>query len=129
MIRPADLAGVPRRELLDALTAHEGLLIDARHGIGRQQPPARLLGAALDALACGRALAASALRWEWVTQLEALAHGASVRQVAMACGVEEREMLGGLRARLRAQVEQGAMRREDADRWAALLDRATGGVG
>lgn len=129
MIRPGDLAGVPRRELLDALTAHEGLLTDARHGIGRQQAPARLVGAALDALACGRSLAAAALRWEWVTQLEALAYGASLRQVAVACGLEEREVLGRLRARLRAQVEQGAMRREDADRWAAVLDRVTGGIG
>lgn len=121
---PADLDGASRRHLLDSLTAHEGALVDARHGIGDPLPPDRLAGHALDALACARALATAALRWEWLAQLEALQHGATLGDVAAASGLTPDEVVAGLRSRIAAQVEHAGMPRDEADRLLALVDRA-----
>lgn len=121
---PADLADATRRELLDAHAAHEGRLVDARAGIGAALPPGRLTRHALDALATGRALADSVLRWEWLAMVEALTYGAPLVDVAAACGLDVDEVLAGLHARIGAQLQHGAMTRATADEVLALLERA-----
>lgn len=123
---PADLAGLSRRELLDALDAHHRVLVDARHGIGNPQPPGRARAAALDALAYGRALAEAALRHEWLAQVEALEHGATLADVAAASGLDPDEVLAGVRSRVAGQVEHAGMSTATADRILALLERAAG---
>ncbi len=121
---PADLAGAPRHELLAALTAHEGLLTDNRHGIGRPVPPAQVRRAALDALATAAALAAAAVQWSWTAQLEALQHGATLDEVSAASGRSPGEVVSGLRQRIRWQVDRALMQRAVGDELLAVVDRA-----
>jgi hypothetical protein len=121
---PAVLAGTPRYELLAALTFHENVLTNARHGIGQPVSSGRLRAAALDALAVGRALGESATRWEWCTQIEALEHGAPLHEVASSCGVTPEEVVVGLRARVDGQHEHGLMPWATAGELLSLVERA-----
>lgn len=124
---PADLIGARRWDLVHGLDAHEHVLTNARHGIGEQLPAGRVAAAALDALACGRALAENALRFEWVAQLEALRYGASLADVATACGLNPDEVTAGLSSRIAAQVQHDCITRAQADDFLALVERATAG--
>lgn len=119
--RPSDLAGAPRADLLDALADHESLLVNARHQIGQPQPAARLQSAALDALATGQALADSALRWRWLTVVEALTYGATLGQVATAAGLDVDEVRAGARSWADGQHRHAGLSRAAHDEVLALL--------
>ncbi|MCX6463783.1 MAG: hypothetical protein NTW05_09340 [Pseudonocardiales bacterium] len=121
---PAAYHEIPRRELLDQLAAAELVLVDSRHGIGTPRTPTDVRQAALGALAIARALAALLLRFEWVAQLDALRAGATLGEVAAACGLDVDEVLAGLRSRLAGQVEHGVMPREVVDELHRLIDGA-----
>ncbi len=121
---PPVLAEAPRLELLDALILNENVLTNARHGIGQPGSPGRLRAAALDALATGRALAESATRWEWITQIQALEHGASLHDVASTCNITPQQVVVRLRARIDGQHEQGLMSRATVGELLALVERA-----
>jgi hypothetical protein len=130
---PARLADTPRHDLLNGLTAHEAVLVDARHGIGAPRTADDLRAAALGACAYGRALAESATRWEWIAQVEALAHGAPLDDVATATGLTAEEVVIGLRSRIAGQVQHAGMTRSTASDLMDLIERAAattrGGVG
>ncbi|GAA2546395.1 hypothetical protein [Pseudonocardia hydrocarbonoxydans] len=121
---PADYVDAPRRELLDALTAAEGVLVDNSHGIGAPRTPDDVRHAALVALATARALAVLLLRFEPWTQLDALRAGAPLVDVAAACGLDVDEVLAGLRSRVAGQVEHGLMPRTVADELLAAVEHA-----
>jgi hypothetical protein len=121
---PADLESTSRRDLVDALDRHEGTLVDARLGIGTERPVDELRAAALDALAVGRALADRALRWEWLAQVAALEHGATLADVANACGLTPGEVAAGLGSRVAAQVAHAGMSPAEADQILALVAKA-----
>lgn len=121
---PADYVDAPRRELLDALTAADAVLVETRHGIGTPRTAADVSRAALVALATARALVELLLRWEWIAQTEAVRYGASLGEVAAACALDVDEVLAGLRSRIAGQVEHGLMPRAVADELLADVDRA-----
>lgn len=122
---PGDYVDAPRSLLAAELDEHEAVLTDAHHGIGDPPPtPDRVRAAALDALACGRALAEKAIRHEWIAQSEALRYGAPLADVAIASGLDVDEVLAGLRSRIAGQVEHDCMTRAAADELLALIDRA-----
>ncbi|WP_300016883.1 hypothetical protein [Pseudonocardia sp.] len=121
---PHDYRAAPRRELLDALTAADAVLVDARHGIGAPRTAADVARAALVALATARALAEMLLSFEWLSQTEAIRNGATLADVAAASGLDVDEVLAGLRSRIAGQVEHGCMTRDDGDELLAEIDRA-----
>lgn len=121
---PASLEERTRRDLLDGLTVHEAALIEARHGIGPPRSAQDLRAAALGALAYSRALAGSAVRWEWIAQVEALGNAATLADVATACGLEPDEVAAGLRTQVSARVDRGFMTLETGREVLALIDTA-----
>lgn len=106
VVRPADLAGAPLRDLLDGYQAHIGALVNARHGVGRPEPVGRLRGDALDALVCGQALSDRILAQRWVTVAEALVYGATVDHVAASMGLQPVEVAAGLRSWADGQLRE-----------------------
>ena len=125
---PAGLAGVALAELAQAYTGHVGALVDARHGIGRPHPPARLASIALDALAVGQAVADHVLRHRWLTVAEALTYGATLPQVATASALTTDEVTAGVRSWADAQHRHAGMSAATRDEILTLLTRATGGA-
>ena len=121
---PAQFEQSPRRELLDTFVDAEFVLVDARHGVGTPRTREDVAHAALVALATARALVGLLLRWEWVTQAEALKAGATLGEVAAASGLDIDEVLAGLRPRIAAQIEHACMPRAEADELLAVIDRA-----
>jgi hypothetical protein len=121
---PDQFEASPRRDLLDALTDAEAILVEDRHAIGPRRTRAELRDVALLALALARALAAVLLRHEWLVQVQALQHGASLSAVATACGLDVDELPAVLRARIDEQVRYDLMPRSAADELLALIDRA-----
>lgn len=122
---PASLEETTRRDLLDGLTAYEAVLIEARHGIGPPRTAQDLRAAAFGALAYGRALAGSAIRWEWIAQVAALRNDATLTDVAAACGLEPDEVAAGSRSRVSAQIDRGLMAPATGREVLALIDSAT----
>lgn len=105
LVRPSDLDGVPLVELAQAYSDHVGLLVDARHGIGRRLQPVRVAQAAVDALVTSAALAQQALAHRWLHVIEALQHGATMAAVCAALGdLDNDEVAAGVRAWASAQA-------------------------
>lgn len=124
ILTPARLEETTRRDLLNGLTAHEAVMIEARYGIGPLRAVRDLRAAALSALAYGRAMAGSAIRREWIAQVEALRNDATLTDVAMACGLGPDEVATDLRSRVSVQVAQGLMNRATGRDVLALIDTA-----
>ncbi len=122
--RPEQFESSPRRDLLDALTDAEAILVDARHGIGTRRSRQGIADAALLALAVARALAAVLLTREWLVQVDALRAGAPLSAIAAASGLDVDEALAGLRTRIGEQTRHGVITRLTADELLALVDRA-----
>jgi hypothetical protein len=129
ILSPASLEETTRRDLLNGLTTHEAVLVEAQHGIGPPRATWDLRAAALGALAHGRALAGSALRREWTAQVEALRNDVILADVAVACGLEPDEVIAGLRSRVSVQVAQGLMTRATGREILTLIDMAIAGSG
>lgn len=128
--RPADLASAPLRDLLDGYQSHVSALVNARHGIGEPEPVGRLRGDALDALACGQALADQILASRWVCVLDALTYAASVDDVAAAMGLDGSEVAAGLRSwadgQLRLRYSSGGQLGITPAQHAEVLDLVAG---
>jgi hypothetical protein len=116
--RPADLAAVSMRELLDARQRHIAQLANARHALS----VARLARHALDALATGQALTDQMTATRWVIAADALAHGALLDHVADAMGLETDEVATGLCSWATGQRRQGRMAPAEHDAVHELLD-------
>lgn len=121
--RPEQFESSPRRDLLDALTDAEAIIVDAQHGIGTRRNRESVADAALLALAVARALVAVLLTREWLVQLDALRAGAPLAAVAAACGLDVDEVPAALRARIGEETDRGSLSRSTAGELLALLDR------
>lgn len=125
---PRDVAGESLRELLETYTADSGRLIDAQLAGATEWASFRLAEDALEALACGQALADALMSQRWVYVADALRYGAEVRTVARALGLDEDEVRAGLRSwadgQVRLRTETGSLGISDAehDEVLALLD-------
>ena len=85
--RPGDIPhNVPLWELCVTYDHHALRIVEHRHGIGRPLTTERRLGHALAALAYQHALAERALHSRWSIATDALAAGATLRQVGAAMG-------------------------------------------
>lgn len=122
---PRDLAGVGPDELLQAWTGHKRRLAYSRCGIERLAPT-QAARHALDALATGEALAAYMVAGRWVTVAEALAHGATVTQVATAVGLDVDEVVAGLTSWADRQLAHHLITPAQNDEIHALLVRGGG---
>lgn len=85
--RPRDLDRAGLIELAQGYSDHTGALVNARHGIGRQEPAGRLRSSALDSLAIGEQIRERMTNHRWLTASEALRYGATVEMVARAVGM------------------------------------------
>ena len=84
---PGDIPdNVPLRDLVVTYDRHALRIVEHRHGIGRPLTTERRLGHALAALAYQYALAERALHSRWSIATDALAAGATLRQVGAAMG-------------------------------------------
>lgn len=91
MSAPRRLVNVPADATLAALVeqheAHALALVDHRHGIGRWLDGDQVTGHALAELALSHTLSCRVLRFRWLTAAEALLAGATLAEVADACGL------------------------------------------
>jgi hypothetical protein len=95
--RPADLPlSATLGQLVEAYHAHAGRLVDARHGLGEPLTAEQLAAHAVAALAVQHVLAERVLWPRWCDVRDALAHGATIDQVAAALGLDEDEVAAGL---------------------------------
>jgi len=83
-------------------------------------------GHALAALAVSRRLADLAVADRWETAAAALATGASLAEVASACGLDPGEVVSGYRAWLDNQRRAGVLTPAECERIGDLLRRQPG---
>lgn len=102
--RPSDLDGIGHLQpVLDSLYEHRARLAQARLGGDPPEPGDQLAARAIAALATGRAIASRMLAERWADARDALAHGATVEQVASAMALDVADVRTGLRHWVKAQ--------------------------
>jgi hypothetical protein len=120
--RPGDIPHTASlHQVLDALHAHQGRLVDARHNIGDPIPAGMLARHAVALLAVEHALADRVLAARWVTAGEALTYGATIKQVATAMDLTAVEVAAGLRSWADGQRRFGHFTHAEHDAVLALL--------
>lgn len=120
--RPGDYLTATLKELLDLWHTHLTPLVNARYAIGEPQPVDQLRDSALHLLATGEAMVDALQTTRWVTVAEALSYGAPLDAVAAAMGLDEDEIVFGLRSWADAQVDHGLMPGADRDQIYALVE-------
>jgi hypothetical protein len=111
------------RQLLDALHVHQGLLVDARHGIGNPVLAEQLARHAVALLAIEHALADRVLASQWVTVAEALTYGATIDQAAAGMGLDVNEVRAGLAGWADGQHRFGRITDAEPDQVIDLLTK------
>lgn len=117
----------PYADFATAVAEHRGRLVDARHGLGDPQPADQVVTHAVAALATAHALAERVLWARWCDARDALAHGASVDDVARAMELSRSAVRAGLRGwadgqqRLNAHYGDGGFTPAEADEVRALV--------
>ncbi|MDN5919686.1 MAG: hypothetical protein L0I76_32075 [Pseudonocardia sp.] len=127
--RPGDVPALaPLGDVLSAVGRHRGRLVDAAHGLGEPQPAGQVAAHAVAALATAHALAERLLDGRWTDAADALAHGATLDQVAAAMGLDVVELRVGMRSWADAQQSShehygsGGLTPAEADEVRALVD-------
>lgn len=120
--RPCDVDHrVSLPEIAERYLEHARVVVYDKHGIGEARPPAELIGHALAALAFGHALADRALASRWVCAADALAAGATSKQVADAMGLDDDELQTGLGSWADSMVRLGHLTPADRTELLELL--------
>lgn len=128
---PADVPEfTPLEHMAGALQAHRSALVDVRHGLGPARTRGEVAGHALAAVALGTKLSRIAAAGVWSDAMDALAHGATLTDVADALSVSDAEAVTGLhgyvdgQARLHQHYGDIGMTPAQADEARALIDGA-----
>ncbi|MEV1295742.1 hypothetical protein [Pseudonocardia sp. NPDC049635] len=129
--KPADVPEfTPLEHMAQALSGHRAVLVDVRHGLGRERSRDEIADHALAAVAIGKRIASAAAAGLWCDGMDALAHGATLADVAAALDLPAGVALVGLheyvdgQARLHRRYGDMGMSPAQADEARALIDGA-----
>lgn len=131
--RPGDVPTLAAlADVIATIDRHRGALVNHRVGIGDPLGAEQVVTHALADLAVSHALADRLLWHRWLTVVEALTAGATLAEVAAACGLDVDEVQVGLRAwadgqeHSRAHYGSGGLSPVEADEVRGLADGTCG---